>query len=726
MRRRPRYIRVRSGQFEFVKLNAEKFDWRDTYHFILTLTWPGFAALVFGVYLLINCVFAGLYLLDAHGVAEMSPGSFPDAFFFSVETLATVGYGHMYPESLYGHLITMIEIMVGMFGLAVITGLIFVRFSRPTARIYFSKVAVIAPFDGVPNLMIRVANLRHQAMVEPDFRMILLRNTATAEGQEVRRFRSLKLDFDHLIAFPAVLTVRHQIDEESPLFGMTPENFQEQDIRIVASIVGVDTVIVAPVQSFGDYNYDQIQWNRNFVEIYDQNEKGEWTVDYGRIDETEDIAPIQNMAKDQEEQAVGQNTTERNGRMEGWKGGRVEEWKSGRVEEWKGWGRHAGGGAHLIAVLALVVPLGACVSYPTIPATGRLANTHVSTTVDSELAKHYLAASSRQSAASADVTERDAGIERRFGGRPLDWMTLKEISDETSPDFATIFFINRCLADRTNERLQTGYSGELQRIESLIRQRNLARTVRTCLRGYKFLFIPGFHYLSDPTSGADFANQRQLMHGLGLDVQLAATEEDGTIEENAEIIARIVRSESRYHSKLILVSTSKSGPETALALGRILRLGETMPVKAWISVGGLIRGTFLADRIVAWPKSWISRIIFSFEKVDFRSLPGLTSRASRARMNSIRLPCQILVLQYVAAPLSGNIAQDVVGRYTYLRKYGPNDGLTLLADELLPGGITIVEPGLDHFYRDPEINLKSLAIANLVADEIKTRSTVQK
>ena len=301
MRRRPRHIRVRSGQFEFVKLNAKKFDWRDTYHLILTLSWPGFAGLVFGIYLLINLVFAALYMLNAHAIAEMRPGSFFDAFFFSVETLATVGYGHMYPESFYGHLITMLEIMVGMFGLAVITGLIFVRFSRPTARMHFSKVAVIAPFDGVPNLMIRVANLRHQAMVEPEFRMILLRNIITAEGDEVRRFRSLKLEFDHLIAFPAVLTVRHRIDETSPLFGMTPEDFQQQDIRIIASIVGVDTVIVAPVQSFGDYNYEQIEWNRRFVEIYDQNEEGEWTVDYARIDETEDIAPIQNLAKEQEE-----------------------------------------------------------------------------------------------------------------------------------------------------------------------------------------------------------------------------------------------------------------------------------------------------------------------------------------------------------------------------------------------------------------------------------------
>ena len=293
MRRRRRNIRVRAGQFEFVKLNAEKFDWRDIYHFILTLSWPGFAGIVFGIYFLINVLFAALYVLDPHAIAEMAPGSFLAAFFFSVETLATVGYGHLYPETFYGHLIAMLEIMVGMFGLAVITGLIFVRFSRPTARIHFSKVAVIAPFDGTPNLMIRVANLRHQAMVEPRFRMILLRSVLTAEGDEVRRFHPLKLEFDHLISFPAVLTVRHRIDKQSPLFGMTPEDFQRLDFHIIASIVGVDTVIVAPVESFGDYNFDQIEWNRRFVEIYDQNKEGDWTVDYGRIDETEDFVPMQ-------------------------------------------------------------------------------------------------------------------------------------------------------------------------------------------------------------------------------------------------------------------------------------------------------------------------------------------------------------------------------------------------------------------------------------------------
>jgi inward rectifier potassium channel len=305
MKRKQRHITVRAGHFEFVKLNAKKFDWRDAYHLILTLSWPGFAAFVFCAYLVINIVFAVLYLLGPQSIVEMSPGSFSDAFFFSVETLATVGYGHMYPVSLYGHVIATLEIMVGMFGLAVITGVIFVRFSRPTARIHFSKGAVISPFDGVPTLMVRVANLRHQAMVEAYFRMILVRSDITVEGEEIRRFYPLKLTFDHLIAFPAVLTLRHQMDQTSPLYGWTADDFKRWDVRIIVSIVAIDTVIPAPIESAGDYNYDHIEWGRRFVEIYHENTEHQWTVDYGRIDDTEDFAPIQNLTKEPEQMVSG-------------------------------------------------------------------------------------------------------------------------------------------------------------------------------------------------------------------------------------------------------------------------------------------------------------------------------------------------------------------------------------------------------------------------------------
>ena len=186
-------IKVQVGHREFLKVNVAKYDWRDIYHFILTLSWPQFAGLILAIYVFINLCFALLYLLGEPCIAGLAPGSFSDAFFFSVETLATVGYGHAYPDTLYGHCVATVEIMVGLFGLAVMTGLIFVRFSRPTARIKFSNVVVVAPFNGFPTLMIRLANQRNHAMVEAEFRLLLMRNELTKEGEDVRRFYPLRL-----------------------------------------------------------------------------------------------------------------------------------------------------------------------------------------------------------------------------------------------------------------------------------------------------------------------------------------------------------------------------------------------------------------------------------------------------------------------------------------------------------------------------------------------------
>ena len=284
----PGRVTVRAGHYEFVKLNTKRFDFSDTYHLILTLSWPRFAAFVAGVYLLINFVFALFYMLVPGAIAELPPGSFGDAFFFSVETLATVGYGHMYPQTSYGHLVATAEIVTGMFGMAVITGLIFIRFSRPSAKIRFSKVAVICQFDGAPHLMIRVANLRHQPMSEAHFRMIMLYNKSIAEEEDdFRFFENLKLRFNHVIVFPVVMTIRHRIDEESPLYGLTEADLRALDLRIVASVVAVDTVTCSEVGSASDYGMDEILWDYRFSEIYSTGPQGQYVVDYGRIDEVE-------------------------------------------------------------------------------------------------------------------------------------------------------------------------------------------------------------------------------------------------------------------------------------------------------------------------------------------------------------------------------------------------------------------------------------------------------
>src|SRR2546428_682925 len=154
MRRRPNHVSVRAGQVEFVKVNTDAWRWRDVYRWLLGLRWPQFAAFVGAVYITLNLLFATLYSLEPNSIAGTGLHWFLDCFFFSVQTLATIGYGHMYPQTLYGHVVTTIEVMSGIFLLAVMTGLIFVRFSRPIARVLFSKSIVIAPLNGKPTLML--------------------------------------------------------------------------------------------------------------------------------------------------------------------------------------------------------------------------------------------------------------------------------------------------------------------------------------------------------------------------------------------------------------------------------------------------------------------------------------------------------------------------------------------------------------------------------------------
>jgi inward rectifier potassium channel len=288
MLRKPDRVSIRAGQVEFVKVNTDAWRWRDVYRWLLGLRWPQFAAVAVGVYLTLNLLFAALYSFEHGSIAGSTGGHwFFDCFFFSVQTLATVGYGHMYPQTLYGHIITTIEIMSGLFLLAVMTGLIFVRFSRPIARVVFSNSIVIAPLNGKPTLMVRVGNENHHSMVEAEFRIMFSRDEPLLEGGDFRHFYVLKLHFDRLTVFPAALTLRHTIDEASPLFGATPDSLESSRILFIVSVVGIDPVIAAAVQTQKDYNWRDVHFGERFVEIYTEHGGGRLTVDYGRLHDTE-------------------------------------------------------------------------------------------------------------------------------------------------------------------------------------------------------------------------------------------------------------------------------------------------------------------------------------------------------------------------------------------------------------------------------------------------------
>jgi inward rectifier potassium channel len=280
------------GQIRIRKVNASSHHRRELYHWLLTLSWPRFSAVIFAAYLALNVVFAALYWAGG-GIAEMRPGSFSDAYFFSVETLSTVGYGHLYPDTLFGHIVATLEIMVGLFGVAAITGLIFVRFCRPTAAVAFSSPLVYRPYDGQPTLMFRVANVRQHSMAEAEFRLTLIRERTNKEGESYIRFYPLQLEFDRIIAFPAALTIRHIISAGSPLHGMTREDFQKYGVRFLASVVCIDTIIPASVQSQKYYGWRDIRFGHRFVEIYTDEGEDLLTVDYGRFHDTEEMPSLQ-------------------------------------------------------------------------------------------------------------------------------------------------------------------------------------------------------------------------------------------------------------------------------------------------------------------------------------------------------------------------------------------------------------------------------------------------
>src|SRR5580658_4179560 len=267
-------------------------SWRthDLYHTLLIVPWSGFLALLATGYVVFNLVFAALYLLQPGAIADAAPGSFADAFFFSVQTMATIGYGDMHPQTLYANLLVTVEVLLAMMALALATGLIFARFSLPTARIMFSRVAVIAPYNGRPTLMFRAANQRKNRILEAQVSLSILREEVTAEGLSMRRFHDLPLTRSRTPMFALTWTVMHVIDETSPLWGATPEALREEQAELVVTILGLDETVAQQIHARHSYLAEDVAWNRRFVDILGRLEDGTRVVDYRRFHDVEDIA----------------------------------------------------------------------------------------------------------------------------------------------------------------------------------------------------------------------------------------------------------------------------------------------------------------------------------------------------------------------------------------------------------------------------------------------------
>jgi inward rectifier potassium channel len=252
----------------------------DLYHRSLTIYWPVFFGTAAAIFVALNAVFAFLYWLGKDPIANVSPDLPMSLFYFSIETLATVGYGDMHPQTNYGHLVATVEIFTGMSFLAVMTGLIFARFSRPRARFLFADNPVVTVQQGRPTLMIRVANARNNTISQATARLWLLRLENMIEGHQLRRYYELKLDRREHPMFSLSWMLFHIIDETSELYGLTPDDLAATEAAFVLNLSGVDDNSAQQLHARRIYSYRDIRWNYRYLDISSLSAEGRLVLDY--------------------------------------------------------------------------------------------------------------------------------------------------------------------------------------------------------------------------------------------------------------------------------------------------------------------------------------------------------------------------------------------------------------------------------------------------------------
>jgi inward rectifier potassium channel len=267
-------------RLEVRRLGFRSHFWEDMYHAMLVTPWWQMLLLFAAVFLAVNLAFGFAYKFTG-GV--QGADTFWDLFFFSVQTFSTVGYGSMAPVGVPAEAVTTFEAFVGVLVNAFAAGIVVIKFARPTARVMFSNVPVVSSFDGMPTLMVRMANSRANQVFDAQVRMFLLRDVRTREGFAMRRLFDLELTRESSPFFTLTLTAMHPIDERSPLYSLTREQLDEMRAQIIVTIQGVDESFMTQVHARRFYNMADIAWDANFSDVLSLAPDGKLVVDYTRF-----------------------------------------------------------------------------------------------------------------------------------------------------------------------------------------------------------------------------------------------------------------------------------------------------------------------------------------------------------------------------------------------------------------------------------------------------------
>jgi hypothetical protein len=349
--------------------------------------------------------------------------------------------------------------------------------------------------------------------------------------------------------------------------------------------------------------------------------------------------------------------------------------------------------------------LSACAARQSPPVTqGSVGLDQVTSTVDSPLAAYYL---SHYLAGQRTDPQLDSQIDQLLSSvasGPLSTDALVRLARASSNDFAALYFAER--STREHRSLK-------ERFLAYSAAPNSGR-VRTA--PYLVVFVPGLFYKTHPETKGDLREAEQLVQSMGVATDRVESGDADTVEANAQRIADFITQRNDDGRELILVSASKGGPEVLYALGKLVPPAAARRVRAWVSIGGVLRGSPVADQYLAGPRSWLAGVVAWWMGFPCDMVASLSTARSLARFSALSMPTHIQVLHYVAVPLSGTITPEVRDPYETMQPHGPSDGLTLLTDELLPGGKVITDVGLDHRYADPRISAKTAALTRVVLD----------
>jgi inward rectifier potassium channel len=279
----------RKPAYQVHAIGARRLGPRDLYHALLRVPWWAAFAIIVGGYLTLNALF-GLAYVAVGGVANAAPGSFVDAFFFSVQTMGTIGYGSMYPATRAANALVVAESVTSLVVTALATGLVFVRFSHTRGRVVFSRHAAIAPMDGVPTLMIRVGNERSNLIFDALFRVDLVRTTRTAEGVVMYRTVDVPLVRERAPALTRSWTLLHRIAPTSPLHGDSPESLLAGEAELMVTLSGTDETSLQPVHARHTYSDRDLAWGARLADILSERPDGDMTLDLTRF---HDLSPTE-------------------------------------------------------------------------------------------------------------------------------------------------------------------------------------------------------------------------------------------------------------------------------------------------------------------------------------------------------------------------------------------------------------------------------------------------